>query len=243
MVPRSVSGPRQRRMTALKAQIKACQRCPGLNIPRETESAPGYGSVDSPVVIVGQSLCHQCMDTQIPFTGGSGRFIDEALKDARIAKDQIFITNVVHCHPHDYPRDNRPSHPHEIENCTSYLHSELDIVEPQLIIGLGQDARNVLRSRYPENEPLPWPFKVPRASGAGTPRLLLPPHPYWIMTRPKDIREQYVASLASALKWSFAKGSLRSQPVPNLEPTCDGMVPAPIEPQLRPDHFAVERDS
>ena len=188
-----MSDTRQRRIKALNARIKACQRCPGLNIPRETESAPGYGSVYSPVVIVGQSLCHQCMESQIPFTGGSGRFIDDALKRARIAKDQVFITNVVHCHPHDYPRDNRPSHPHEIENCTPYLHSELDIVAPRLIIGLGQDARKVLRSRYPDIEPLPWPFAIPRKV-KGSPSLLFPAHPYWIMTRPKDIREQYVTN-------------------------------------------------
>jgi uracil-DNA glycosylase family 4 len=203
MVPRSMSDPRQRRMAALARQIKACQRCPGLNIPRETESAPGYGSPYSPVVIVGQSLCHQCMESQIPFTRGSGRFINDALKRAGIAKDQVFITNVVHCHPHDHPRDNRPSHPHEIKNCTPYLHSELDIVAPRLIIGLGRDARDVLRSRYPEIEPLPWPFKAPRASGSRNPHLLFPAHPYWIMTPPKDIREQYVTSLARALKWGF----------------------------------------
>lgn len=109
MASRNASGTRERRMAAVKTRVKSCQRCPGLNIPRETESAPGYGSVHSPVVFVGQSLCHKCMDTQIPFTGGSARFIDDALKDAGIAKDQVFTTNVVHCHPHASPRDNRAS--------------------------------------------------------------------------------------------------------------------------------------
>jgi uracil-DNA glycosylase len=221
MVSRNAGGTRERRMAAVTARIKACQLCPGLNIPHETESAPGYGSVHSPVVFVGQSLCHKCMDTQIPFTGGSARFIDEALEIADIPKDRVFTTNVVHCHPHASPRDNRASLPHEIENCTPYLHSELDIIEPRLIIGLGQDARVVLRSRYPEHEELPWPFHMPQGIGAGTPFLLLPPHPYWIMTRPKELRDEYVASLVGALKWSFDNGSGL---IP-LRPTCDGMVP------------------
>lgn len=200
-------------MAAVKARVKSCKRCPGLNIPHETESAPGYGSVQSPVVFVGQSLCHKCMDTQIPFTGGSARFIDDALNAAGIAKGQVFTTNVVHCHPHASPRDNRASLPHEIENCAPYLHCELDIIEPRLIIGLGLDARNVLRSKYPKSAPLPWPFEVPpRVVGAGTPYLLLPPHPYWIMTRPRDVREQYVASLVGALKWSFAGGPGSNRP-------------------------------
>jgi uracil-DNA glycosylase len=63
--------PRQQRKTALDAQIKACRRCPGMNNKRrQTESAPGWGSLRSPVVIVGESLCHACMASQEPFTGG-----------------------------------------------------------------------------------------------------------------------------------------------------------------------------
>ena len=94
------------------------------NIPAVTQSAPGYGAVHSPVVIVGQSLCGPCMASQIPFTGGSGRFLDRSLAVADLAKEDIFITNVVHCHP----PANRPSQPHEIANCRPYLHRELAIV-------------------------------------------------------------------------------------------------------------------
>jgi uracil-DNA glycosylase len=69
-------------MTALNAQIKACRSCDGMNIRGVTQAAPGYGSLRSPVVIVGQSLCEPCMKTQIPFTGGSGRFLDDSLARA-----------------------------------------------------------------------------------------------------------------------------------------------------------------
>jgi uracil-DNA glycosylase len=201
---------RQRRMAALKARIKACRQCEGMNIPGVTQSAPGCGSVQSPVVIVGQSLCHKCMESQIPFTGGSGKLIEEARILAHIAKERIFITNVVHCHPHDDERDNRPSHPREIANCTPYLYRELDIVEPRLVIGLGRDARAVLQSRYPDTEPLPWPFAVPRAATPG-PALLFGPHPShvlmpWVRKKRPGIREEFVASLTQALTWSFSSG-------------------------------------
>nr|ACA50942.1 glycosylase [Mycobacterium marinum DL240490] len=195
---------RQLHMTALAAQIVACERCEGLNIPGKTQAAPGYGSVRSPVAIVGQSLCRQCMKSQVPFTGGSGRFLDAAFNLAGIAKKQVFITNVVHCHP----PDNRPSHSHEIENCSPYLHRELEIVDPRLIIGLGRDAKGTLRSAYPAAKELPWPFTG--APGSGTQRttsadldLLFPPHPSWIMRQPRDSRDQYVANLVNALKWGF----------------------------------------
>jgi len=126
------------RMKELRAQIKACEKCEGMNIHGVTQAAPGYGSVHSPVVLVGQSLCHECMESQIPFTGGSGELIDASLALAGVDKRDIFITNVVHCHPHSEPRDNRASKPHEIANCTPYLVRELNIVEPELITGFGQ---------------------------------------------------------------------------------------------------------
>ena len=56
---------------ALDGEIKDCRRCEGMNKDRVTASAPGYGSLRSPVALVGQSLCQKCMESQVPFTGGS----------------------------------------------------------------------------------------------------------------------------------------------------------------------------
>jgi hypothetical protein len=79
-------------MRTLAAQVRGCTARDGMNIPAVTQSAPGYGSVRSPVVIVGQSLCGPCMASQIPFTGGSGRFLDRSLTIAGVAKEDVFTT-------------------------------------------------------------------------------------------------------------------------------------------------------
>ena len=104
---------RYQRRRELAVTIEQCHKCPGMNEPGKTEAAPGFGSIRSPVVIVGQSLCEKCMDTKVPFTGGSGRLIDDSLKAANLDKPEIFITNVVHCHP----PNNRKSYRYEIDNC------------------------------------------------------------------------------------------------------------------------------
>lgn len=41
-----------------------------------TESAPGWGNLNSAVAIVGQSLCEQCMERQEPFYEGSGSLLN-----------------------------------------------------------------------------------------------------------------------------------------------------------------------
>src|SRR2546427_8443393 len=108
---------REIRFQSLVKQIKQCTKCDGLNIEGVTESAPGYGNLYSKVMIVGQSLCRKCMETQIPFTGGSGKMLDRAFEIAHIRKSDVFITNVVHCHP----PENRVSFSQEITSCRSYL--------------------------------------------------------------------------------------------------------------------------
>jgi hypothetical protein len=64
--------------------------------------------------------------------------------------------------------------------------------EPRLVIGVGKFAKASLLRIYPEARELTWPFRVPyarRSDLPGVPHLLFPPHPYWIMTRPADVRE------------------------------------------------------
>lgn len=163
---------RRRQLDLIADRISSCRACPGMNEPGVTASARGHGSEYSPVAIVGQSLCRKCMDSGIPFTGGSGIYIDRALELADLEKSELFITNVVHCHP----LDDRKSHRYEIENCRHFLQEELDVVAPRLIIGLGEDAEKVLSERYPDARRLPWPFVKPRTHKPVT-YLLFPVHP------------------------------------------------------------------
>jgi len=124
----------------LAHQIKSCKQCDGLNsVELGTENAPGYGNKNSKIVFIGQSLCGKpCIDAQIPFTGGSGKILDQAFQKANILKHDIYITNVVKCHP----VNNRKSHDHEITNCSPYLKTELDWIRPEAIVCLGKDAWN-----------------------------------------------------------------------------------------------------
>lgn len=187
-------------LAVLNTEIANCDSCSGLNVASETQSAPGYGSPTAPVMLVGQSLCGPCMETGIPFTGGAGRFIDAALGRAGRRKDELFTTNVVHCHP----PNNQPSEPTWIANCADYLRRELALVRPLLVVALGRDARNAIHAEYPHTPVLEWwPFIPPPHSPANDTALLFLPHPRWVMTRPADLREAWVAGLAAAVKWGF----------------------------------------
>lgn len=201
-----VTDARQRRKAALDRRIKACRKCVDpdrLNEPGVTESAPGFGSIDSPVAIVGEALCRACMEAQEPFLGGSGRVLDRCYQRAGVAKVDLFITNSIHCHP---PGDRDPR-AHESANCLPFLRTELrDIVAPRLVIGVGKFAKAALVQVYPAARELSWPFRLPRPhrdDQPGEPYLLFPPHPYYMMTRDPVLREQYERGLARAIAWGF----------------------------------------
>lgn len=190
---------RRRQLDLIAERVSTCRECPGMNEPGVTASAPGYGSADAPVAIIGQSLCRKCMESGIPFTGGSGTYIDRALELAGREKRELFITNAVHCHP----VDDRRSRPYEIDNCLHFLHEELDVVAPRLIIGLGDDAERVLSARCPDAHCLPWPFVKPRSRRPGATYLLFPKHPGSLRFKKTADRAYYSPSLARAIRWGF----------------------------------------
>lgn len=204
MAEDDTSASRRLRKIALDSEIAGCRRCEGMNIAPVTVSAPGYGSLSSPVALIGQSLCEKCMESQIPFTGGSGELIDESIEGAGYEKKDIFISNAVHCHP---PR-NRPSHEHEIVNCSQYLHRELEIVRPRLVITLGRDAERVLKFLYPRARVSKPNFEIPHGRlSKGVPYIFHAKHPSWIHRQHDDeLEAEYVSTLSAAIRWSFDRG-------------------------------------
>ncbi|MEO6325755.1 MAG: uracil-DNA glycosylase family protein [Thermoanaerobaculia bacterium] len=153
----------------------------------------------SPVVIVGQSLCHPCMASQVPFTGGCGKLLDEAFARANVQKAALFITNVVHCHP----PENRPSKDHEINNCKGYLFEELGLVTPTLVVGLGKDAERVLTEWSRGRGAQPWTPLTPR--GTKKPALLLERHPAYVLRLGRGARVEFVERLSVALAWAVSE--------------------------------------
>ncbi len=198
---------RRRRKIVLDGEISRCRRCDGMNIAPGTLSAPGYGCLTSPVAAVGQSLCEKCMETQIPFTGGSGELIDDSIARAGHQKKDVFISNAVHCHP---PK-NRASHEHEIVNCSPFLRRELEIVRPRLVITLGRDAARVLAFLYPQARVATPPWEPPSGRlPKGVPYILNATHPSWIKRQHEQWREdEYVADLAAAIRWGFGRESAK----------------------------------
>ena len=128
------------RKKLLDSRILRCTKCPGLNIARFTEACPGWGNLNADVFFIGQSLHKPGVRSGLPFIGGSGYMIDAALRLSGLLRHEVYFWNTVLCHP----ANNRASTSEEKENCFPYLREVISIVQPKMIIALGNDAKEAV---------------------------------------------------------------------------------------------------
>ena len=113
--------------------VSDCERCPALAESR-SRIVNGTGPTDADLVFVGEAPGATEDEQGEPFVGRSGTVLDDALRDAGLARADVRITNCVRCRP----PDNRDPHSDELDNCRGYLAEELARVDPELVVTLGK---------------------------------------------------------------------------------------------------------
>jgi DNA polymerase len=125
-----------------------CTRCPLY--AHATQAVPGEGRKHSHLMLVGEQPGDKEDLTGKPFVGPAGRVLDQALAEAGIPRDDVFVTNAVKHFKHEM-RGKRRLHKrpnaYEIERCKIWLDLEREIVEPAAIVALGATAARSLFGR------------------------------------------------------------------------------------------------
>ncbi len=76
-----------------------------------------------------------------PFVGRSGKLLDRLMaEELGIDRSACYIANVVKCRP----PDNRDPRPTEIATCRPYLTAQLDLIQPTVVVTLGNFAMKLL---------------------------------------------------------------------------------------------------
>jgi uracil-DNA glycosylase family protein len=117
---------------------------------RATQTVFGEGDRQAPLMLVGeQPGDREDLDGR-PFVGPAGRLLDEALEEAQIDREQVFVTNVVK-HFKWRPQGKRRLHerpnPAQIRACRPWLDLELEMVRPDVLVMLGATAAQALLGR------------------------------------------------------------------------------------------------
>jgi uracil-DNA glycosylase family 4 len=101
-----------------------------------THIVPGEGSHTAAVMLIGEAPGASEDELGRPFVGRSGQFLDELLAEAGLARDDVFITNVVKARP---PRNRDPTAA-EVAHYLPWLEQQLALVQPSVVIPLGRHA-------------------------------------------------------------------------------------------------------
>ena len=133
--------PREARMQQISAHCCVCEAC-GLAETR-TQVVFGEGNARSPLVIVGEGPGEQEDATGRPFVGRAGALLDKALRENGIARQHVWITNVLKCRAcvvEGRRVANRPPRIDEVEACHTWLEQEIGTISPRVILCLGGPA-------------------------------------------------------------------------------------------------------
>jgi uracil-DNA glycosylase family 4 len=182
---------------------EGCQRCATLVANRRC-IVHGYGlNASEPplrILFVGEAPGHKGADlTGVPFTRDrSGVRLQQLLIELGLSNERdphnpqprlrCFVTNVVRCNP----PSNRTPRADEIRNCLPYLWQEIDLLEPEVVVPIGNVAARAIFPRL-AGEPAP-PITHIHAHLLGHAPYLLP------MRHPARISNTDLARFARALR-------------------------------------------
>ena len=122
-------------LTALEEQYHNCNRCPQLCTSR-SQVVFGSGNYQAEILLIGEAPGANEDKQGVPFCGMSGQILDQLLNSINLNRKDIFITNTILCHP----ENNRNPSPEEVENCRERLDQLIELMQPKVILTLGNFA-------------------------------------------------------------------------------------------------------
>ena len=112
-----------------------CQKC-GLGKTR-TNIVFSDGVPNPKLMLIGEAPGFYEDKEGKPFVGKAGQLLDKIFESVGLTrKKDVYICNTVKCRP----PENRNPEPEEKEACWEYLHAQIDIIQPKIILLCGNVA-------------------------------------------------------------------------------------------------------
>lgn len=163
-------------------ELEGCQRC--RLSQKRNRIVLGEGDPHAQLVFVGEGPGEQEDLQGRPFVGKAGHLLDRMIAAIGLRREQVFIANVVKCRP----PENRNPEPDEISTCQPFLKRQLDLISPQVIVGLGKFAAQTLLQTETPISRLRGQFHPFQVAGRSI-KLMPTFHPAYLLRNPPAKRE------------------------------------------------------
>jgi uracil-DNA glycosylase len=129
-------------MPALADVEREALVCTGCRLAGgRTQVVFGVGDPHAELMLVGEGPGAQEDIEGMPFVGRSGQYLDRLLlEELGLTRDRLYIANVLKCRP----PGNRDPLPDEVAACSPWLDRQLDLVDPSVVVTLGNFATKLL---------------------------------------------------------------------------------------------------
>jgi uracil-DNA glycosylase family 4 len=123
-----------------------------------TQVVFGVGNPDADVMFIGEAPGFHEDKQGVPFVGAAGQLLDRMIHEVLgLTRDDVYVGNVIKCRP----PGNRDPQEDEIESCTPWLVEQVSLIQPRVIVTLGnfatkfvlQTAQGITRMR---GRTYPW---------------------------------------------------------------------------------------
>jgi uracil-DNA glycosylase len=157
----------------------ACTRCKLCTLGR-SQIVFGVGNPKARLMFVGEAPGEDEDKKGEPFVGRAGQLLTKIIEAIGMKREDVFIANVLKCRP----PGNRNPEPDEVEQCEPFLHRQIDVVKPKVIVALGKFAAQcLLKTNAPITRLRGQEFKYRDA-------ILMPTyHPAYLLRTPSAKRE------------------------------------------------------
>jgi DNA polymerase len=125
----------------LRQRATACVRCPNLAASRK-HVVFGVGNINAQLMFIGEAPGADEDDQGEPFVGKAGLLLSRIIRTMGLTRESVYIGNILKCRP-DTPGQasgNRKPTPEEMQTCIPYLHEQIDLIRPKVIVALGGTA-------------------------------------------------------------------------------------------------------
>jgi uracil-DNA glycosylase len=126
---------------ALHERALSCVKCAHLASSRKNVVF-GVGNIDAQLMFVGEAPGADEDAQGEPFVGRAGELLTKIIQATGLQRSDVYIANILKCRP-DTPGQsagNRKPTPDEMATCVPYLHEQIDLIRPRVIVGLGATA-------------------------------------------------------------------------------------------------------
>ena len=118
-----------------------CVKCPNLASSRKSVVF-GVGNINAELMFVGEAPGADEDAQGEPFVGAAGQLLTKIITATGLSRADVYIANILKCRP-DTPGQtsgNRKPTPAEMATCIPYLHEQIDLIRPKVIVALGGTA-------------------------------------------------------------------------------------------------------